>query len=563
MTSWFFIMMAGKSLVIASLALLLAMALSKRAAADRSMVLRVGAGLLLALPLIDLAFPVLQIEAFAAPAPLVSHMSAAEMERLLALAATLPPVEPSIWDDPAPLILILWAAGAVAVLARLLAGVMTLRRWTRGAVPVADSVWLNALERARIGCGAPEGLRLMVSERVPAPMGWGWQRPTILIDYDTLAEPEEAEAILAHEVAHVARRDWPALMMTRIVTALFWFNPLVWRLAREAVQQAEEAADAHAARMVEPVRYAETLLSWSQIGRGPAVPANSIAPGARALTRRVKAVLDKSMLERSAGSRLAIAATLLCVGVAAPVAAMELVEASRPAQTSAAHEPLALAAVQAPRAAAAPTAPSAPAEPAAAPEAPQAPQAPAAPLGESLQALHEVLPQIPAMVRESLKSADPEVIALMVRRAHGLSEAQLRAALEQVRAAGPQLEAAAMQLNAADLANIEARVRASMPDPAVIEAQVRRSLIVSADSLRRGAEGMEAGAARMEQQARRFRDRSEQERIIAEERARGHQVTHEELIDAAEGMDEGARGMREGAREMRDNARHMADGDDD
>jgi hypothetical protein len=51
---------------------------------------------------------------------------------------------------------------------------------------------------------------------------------------------------------------------------------------------------------------------------------------------------------------------------------------------------------------------------------------------------------------------------------------------------------------------------------------------------------MERGAATMDVQARRFRDREERERIIVRERARGHHVTHEELIEAAEEMSEGA-----------------------
>ena len=121
--------------------------------------------------------------------------------------------------------------------------------------------WLAAFERARWAAPDAERLRLMVSDAVPSPLSWGWRRPVILIDPDTLAEPEEADAILAHEVAHVARRDWPVLMLTRIAAALFWFNPLVWLLEREVVQQAEEAADCEAAACVEPARYAQTLLS--------------------------------------------------------------------------------------------------------------------------------------------------------------------------------------------------------------------------------------------------------------------------------------------------------------
>lgn len=571
MTSWFFIEMAAKSALICSIALLLAMALRHRAAADRATVLRVGAGLLLALPLIDIAFPVLEIEAFAAPAaPSLAEMnlSAAELQALLAYAESLPPVEPTIWDDPSPLILILWGAGALAVLLRLFVGLATLNRWTRTAELVTDPHWLAALERARAASGASDRLRLMVADKVPGPLGWGWRNPVILIDYDTYAEREEADAILAHEVAHVARRDWPALMMTRLATALFWFNPLVWTLARESVHQAEEAADAHAARAVEPTRYAETLLSWGQIGRGIAVPANSIAPGARALSRRVRAVLDARLLERSARSRFAVVAVLLCVGVAAPVAALELVEAARPEAPAKPAAPVPVAAVAQPDTPRAPTLRPEPEIEAAAPARPRPPEAPEEPetvevaITPALESLRVVLPRIPHIVAHSLKAVDAEAMARMMEavRVEHLTHRD-RAALERVRVAMPDLERMRVHLQRLDPKELEARLRASMPDAEAIRREVHRSMAASRRGMDEGARGMEHGAAQMENQARRFRDREQRERIIARERERGRTVTHEDLLKAAEGLEQGARNMREGAEQMRRSGREMADHD--
>jgi len=554
MTSWFFIEMAAKSAIICTVALLLAMALRSRAAADRATVLRVGAGLLVSLPLIDTAFPVLQIEAFAAPAaPALSELSTAEFDQLLALAATAPPAAPTIWDDPTPLILILWAAGALAVLGRLLIGLATLNRWTRAAEPATDPVWLDAMERARAATGASDRLRLLVSDQVPGPLGWGLRHPVILIDYDTYAEQVEADAIMAHEVAHVARRDWPALMMTRLATALFWFNPLVWTLAREAVQQAEEAADAHAARTVEPTFYAETLLSWGQIGRGIAVPANSIAPGAKALSRRVRAVLDANMLQRSARSRLAVVAVLLCAGVAGPVAALELVEASRP---QSAPTPPTAPAPPAPGAAArAPAAPDAPAprRAAEAPPAPPAPHVPEVDVEPALTELREVLPRIPVMVRKSLQGLDAAALDRALRQAdtHRMTQAQIEEALARFRAAKPDLERLRRHLAEIDPVKLEAQMRRSMPDPRELQARIRQSMAAGRHGMAHGARSMEGGADKMEQQARRLRNSAERERIIVEERARGRTVTHDELIGAADGLERGARRLREGAEQMR------------
>jgi hypothetical protein len=211
---------------------------------------------------------------------------------------------------------------------RLLAGLWTLHRWTRAADEVTCPEWLAAFERVRWSVGDSDSVRLLVSGEVNSPLSWGWRRPVVLIDTDTLGRPDDAEAILAHELAHVARRDWPALMLSRIAATLFWFNPLVWMLERETVQQAEEAADCEAAGRIEPARYAETLLNWAQ--SNPLLPANSIAPSGHALGRRVKAVLDRSVRERPSGSAWTAAAILLCFGIAAPVAAMQLVAAQPP-----------------------------------------------------------------------------------------------------------------------------------------------------------------------------------------------------------------------------------------
>ncbi|MDB5668572.1 MAG: family metallopeptidase, partial [Alphaproteobacteria bacterium] len=446
MTSWFFIEMAAKSAFICGLALVLAMALKDRAAADRARVLQIGIALLVALPVIDILFPILRVEAFAAPEPL----SQEQIEALVLLAAATPIGERSIWDDPGPLLFLLWAAGAIGVAARLVVGVITLRRWTRSAAPATDPVWVEALERARQASGAPSSLRLLVAERVPGPLGWGLIRPVILIDSDTYAERDEADAILAHEVAHVARRDWAALILARLATALFWFNPLSWALAREAVQQAEEAADAYAARVVEPTRYAETLLNWAQLDRGDGLPATSIAPGRHGLSRRVRAVLEDRLRDRPAGTPVARFAMLACIVLAAPLAALELVEAARPPVPS--SRPGSYAAVDrqpAAQAAGAPAGADSPARPQS-PGAAQGPQDDLAmaqttgsdeSIAPAMSALEQVLPRVPVIVARAMSAADSEAIAAAVAEAQAqgvrVSREEVEARLAQAHARMP------------------------------------------------------------------------------------------------------------------------------
>ncbi|WP_129794106.1 M56 family metallopeptidase [Sphingosinicella sp. CPCC 101087] len=387
MTVDFFIEMAWKSALISAAALALAALLRSRAAADRVLVLQAGVVALLLLPLVSLWLPALRIEIWAAPAAsaVPAVVAAPESGPVLPLTAAMQPAGTSIWDDPTPLLLIAYLAGLLMVGSRLIAGLATLRRWTAAAREVTCPEWRAALDRARWAAPDAERLRLLVSDELPSPLSWGWRRPVILIDRETLDRPEDAEAILAHEVAHVARRDWPALLLSRLVSAVFWFNPLVRWLEREVEQQTEEAADSHAIGALEPSLYARTLLNCAPVAG--ALPANSIASSAGALARRIRAVLDAGRRERPRGSAWTAAAMVACVGLAAPVAAVELVEAAPVPPPSAPAAPAAPPAPAAPISHAAPPAPSAPPAPVAAitvvgqaaPKAPLAPPSPGSP----------------------------------------------------------------------------------------------------------------------------------------------------------------------------------------
>ncbi|WP_114953126.1 M56 family metallopeptidase [Sphingosinicella terrae] len=562
----FFAEMAWKSALVAGAALLLAHALRSRSAADRTLVLRIGVILLLLLPVLALALPSLEIVAFAAPEPLPPvPYSVPELQLAGFGGMSSPALEPTIWDDPTPLVVLAYLGGLAMVGARLVAGLWTLRRWTRAARPVECPEWLAAFDRVRWSADCAEHVRLLVSDEVASPLSWGWRRPIVLIDRDTLDQPDDAEAILAHEVAHVARRDWPVLILARTAATLFWFNPLAWVLEREVVQQAEEAADCEAAARVEPARYAETLVSWAQANA--MVPANSIAPSARALGRRVRAVLDRRLRERPSGSAWTALAILSCLGLGAPVAAMQLVAAEPPAPPAALSPPSAPAApgVMAvpvpPSTLAAPEAPRAPA----APTAPDAPEAPAAPGAHraftvvipEMPDLEPVLAEVPAIVASAMAGIDREEMdrALReaqreMRQAHRVNRRELERAMREARRAQAQARTVSR-------AEIELAMRGAQRAVRAAPAAAAVSMMHGAAGMEHGAAGMEDGARRMEREAARLEDPDYRERAIARARAHGETVTHEDLVEAAEGLREGAEGMREGAREMREAAERM------
>jgi beta-lactamase regulating signal transducer with metallopeptidase domain len=537
----FLIEMAWKSAAIAGGALLLAAMLRSRAAADRGAVLKIAVALLLALPAIALFAPALEIATpasapAAAAAPAALPLAAIETAPAVPEAAAAPEVGGS-WDDPSLIFFLLYLGGVLMVGGRLLAGLCTLSRWTRGAREVESPEWRAALDRAG---GTALGIRLLASEDSSSPLSWGLRRPVILLDRDTLRSPREADAILAHEVAHVARRDWPSLILSRLAVALFWFNPLVWRLDREVAQQAEEAADSDAAARVEPARYAQTLLDWARLDSRPALPANAIAAGEPGLSRRVRAILDGRVARRS-GSAWAVAAMLGCAAFAAPVAALEFVQEA-PEAPEAPPTPLAPSAAPGPLAAVEP-APPAPGAPPAAP-APDAPPAPAA------------LPEVTMIGGGAMPPDLPRALAAAMHARPARPPRPPRPPLVDGALIEAEVErAVAEAMRSVDMAEVSSR--AAGQAAAAVVAGMKHG----AAGMEAGARGMEAGAERMRSEAARLKgSRAYRDDVIRREAARGERVTHEELLEAAEEMEDGAKEMREGAREMREAAKDMREG---
>src|SRR4029079_6034896 len=132
------------------------------------------------------------------------------------------------------------------------------------------------------------------------------------------------------ELAHVARLDWAKLLLGRVATALFWFNPLVWVLAREAHQLREETADdAVLAADIPDTDYAELLVGVARHEcPGLLLGAHGVAPSKSSLSRRVARVLDGKSVRGPVARGFALGVLAGAVMVAAPLAALTLTPAA-------------------------------------------------------------------------------------------------------------------------------------------------------------------------------------------------------------------------------------------
>jgi len=193
---------------------------------------------------------------------------------------------------------LLWGLGAAVVAARV-AVARALLVWMRfrcrehpGGPVVARARELAS----RMGLG--RRVRIVASPSLTAPMAFGVVRPTVVLppDFGDGLGAAEQEAVLAHELAHLAGQDPTWLLAADVTTVLLWWHPLVWLARRRLAEACESAAD-EASLLVDdgPRRLAACLLRW----------------GRRVAPRRAAAILGIGGEFRSGlGRRLARLVTL-------------------------------------------------------------------------------------------------------------------------------------------------------------------------------------------------------------------------------------------------------------
>lgn len=186
---------------------------------------------------------------------------------------------------------------------------------------VVDGPLTAMLVELRAATGARVPLRLTASASISSPVALHGEicLPEVaLVDLD----PAQQRAMLAHELAHIERRDPEWLVLACLVERVFFFQPLN-RLARVGIQDsAELLADEWAVRQSGGVPLAKALVKvaeWMQASP-LGVPVAGFAEERSQLTRRVTRLLDGTSGAQSSRrarlAALAAAGLLLCVTAA-------------------------------------------------------------------------------------------------------------------------------------------------------------------------------------------------------------------------------------------------------
>jgi uncharacterized protein (TIGR03435 family) len=222
-----------------------------------------------------------------------------------------------------PLVLMaIWLFGCVVILLTWYMGWRRLTNVVRNATPIRRGRELDILRSLEARAGIKTPTTLVSSNTSLEPGVFGLMKPALvwprgIAKHLTVGQ---LEALLAHEVCHVRRRDNLVAAVHMAVEALFWFHPLVWWLETRLVDERERACDEEVVRWGhEPSVYAESILKTCAFYAESPLTCVAGVTGAD-LKKRIEAIMRNQDREVLGAWRTLLLAAAGIAAVAAPIA---------------------------------------------------------------------------------------------------------------------------------------------------------------------------------------------------------------------------------------------------
>ena len=278
---WALLRFVWEGVLIGAIAAVLLRTLRRHEARQRYAVCCVALGLCAVVPLAQVVAALLQPDV-SVDADANAGVAAVALPWPFALATNL------------PLVVTAWSLGAALMAARLVAGLLWVDR-LRGRAGGVPAHWQSTLDTLAARVGAPLGVLLQSVERLAAPIAVGWWRPVVLVPAALLTQMPVPllEALLAHELAHIARRDYLVNLLQSCVETLLFFHPVVWWLSARQRAERELVADDLAGHAIgDPRRLAAALHALTSAASMPSRATWVVSSRGGSLLRRIEALVS-------------------------------------------------------------------------------------------------------------------------------------------------------------------------------------------------------------------------------------------------------------------------------
>ncbi|MGA8014087.1 MAG: M56 family metallopeptidase [Candidatus Acidiferrales bacterium] len=218
-------------------------------------------------------------------------------------AASLPPSHASLFLT---LLVSVWLLGFVASLA------LWFRRWRQ----------IRAIRKAATPLSLALPIPVLCSPSLQEPGIFGIFRPVFLLPENITngIDKSELDAIVAHEICHVRRRDNLTAAIHMFVDAVFWFYPPVRWIGWQLLAERERACDDYVLQAgTDPAIYAEAILSVCKLCVESPLACVSGVTGAD-LKGRIARIMSQPLIRKLGAGRKLLLVAAAAAAIAGPVA---------------------------------------------------------------------------------------------------------------------------------------------------------------------------------------------------------------------------------------------------
>jgi beta-lactamase regulating signal transducer with metallopeptidase domain len=219
-------------------------------------------------------------------------------------------------------VFVVWIAGILGLLVWFLFSRLYILRTLQGAEPVDDS-WDTLKRSINDELRLRRAVRLYRSDRIDSAITTGVLHPSVILPFEADEWSEKRRRlVLAHELAHVKRRDGLIELIASLATAVYWFNPLVWlAVSRLRIERERDCDNAVLNGGVRPSDYASLLLDIAaDLARSsrPAWQLSTISQSSN-LKDRLLCILNPTLNRSTGNRRCVMKAVALVVAVILPI----------------------------------------------------------------------------------------------------------------------------------------------------------------------------------------------------------------------------------------------------
>ncbi len=214
----------------------------------------------------------------------------------------------------APTLALCWMAGVILLIFRFLGGITYIFRLKNHCRNTPHAIWQQKACELSEKLPLIQPVRVAISHIVSIPMVAGYIRPVILLPASVVAglPAEQLEMILAHEIAHLYRRDHLVNLLQAWIEIVLFYHPALWWMSAVIRREREYCCDDIALKLTgDTLTYAKALVTLEENRETMAKLVLAASGPKGSLFQRVERILDPAM--QQSGNNKILASLMMAV----------------------------------------------------------------------------------------------------------------------------------------------------------------------------------------------------------------------------------------------------------